>query len=165
MGIFTKKKKEIWAERARSSERLVQLDKGDILIKKNFDFDLVSSVISLGQRIGQHFNSEGTGDGDWSSGHVALALDKLRLAEQTGEGLSINTFGVTSKEIAPHEVSLVYYDVWDCRDVDVKKMAADFAESFCAPQKKVAIVEDIGGHFSGFHCIHLIFVSAFSFHI
>ena len=42
---------------------------------------------------------------------------------------------------------------------------ADFAESFCAPQKKVAIVEDIGGHFSGFHCIHLIFVSAFSFHI
>lgn len=130
MGIFTKKKKEIWAERARSGEKIVHLDKGDILIKKNFDFDLVSSVISLGQRIGQHFNSEGTGDGDWSSGHVALALDRLRLAEQTGEGLSINTLGVTSKEIAPHEVSLVYYDVWDCQDVNVKKTAADFAESF-----------------------------------
>ena len=130
MGIFTKKKKEIWNERARSGEKIVYLDKGDILIKKNFDFDLVSSVISLGQRIGQHFNSEGTGDGDWSSGHVALALDRQRLAEQTGEGLSINTFGVTSKKIAPHEVSLVYYDVWDCRDVDVKKTAADFAESF-----------------------------------
>ena len=130
MGIFTKKKKEIWVERARSGEKIVHLDKGDILIKKNFDFDLVSSVISLGQRIGQHFNSEGTGDGDWSSGHVALALDRLRLAEQTGEGLSINTLGVTSKEIAPHEVSLVYYDVWDCQDVNVKKTAADFAESF-----------------------------------
>ena len=124
--IFTKTKKAEWTERARGAEKLTHLDKGDILIKKNFDFDLVSSVISLGQRIGQYFNTEGTGEGDWSSGHVALALDQLRLAEQTGEGLSINTFGVTSKELAPHEVSLVYYDVWDCRDSNVKKNSAEF---------------------------------------
>lgn len=164
MGIFTKTKKAEWTERARGAEKLTHLDKGDILIKKNFDFDLVSSVISLGQRIGQYFNTEGTGEGDWSSGHVALALDQLRLAEQTGEGLSINTFGVTSKELAPHEVSLVYYDVWDCRDSNVKKMAAEFAESFTygrpirqraqlpaenyfAPSARQSIQPNIGGKY------------------
>ena len=40
-------------------------------------------------------------------------------------------------------------------------LVADFAASFCAAHKKeVAIVEDIGGHFSAFHCIQITSWSA-----
>lgn len=70
--------------------------------------------------------------GDWTTGHVAVAVSPVRLAEQTGTGVMINTLNVTAHHIQEHNVANVYYYVYRCNNPAVAKNAAILAESFAA---------------------------------
>lgn len=148
-----KKKKENWQRELnaglglhnlglKASDLIDAISAGHILLKKNFDFDFVASTISMGQRVGQWTSGGKTGekgvwgnDGDWATGHVAIGLTGNRVAEQTGVGVSINTFGVNDQllkdqKLAEHQIANVYYEVYECQSKQTADLAAKFAESF-----------------------------------
>lgn len=75
-------------------------------------------------------DSQGDDTGDWATGHVAVAVSPVRLAEQTGTGVMINTLNVTAHHIQEHNVAEVYYYVYRCNHPAVAKNAAQLAESF-----------------------------------
>jgi len=77
-------------------------------------------------------DSQGEDTGDWATGHVAVAVSPVRLAEQTGTGVMINTLNVTAHHIQEHNVANVYYYVYRCNNPAVAKNAAILAESFAA---------------------------------
>ena len=126
------------------------LQPGDILLKMNFTLDKVpvANIISTGQRILQVSEKEG----DWATGHVAIAIDQLRVAEQTGAGVSINTLGVTEKSVAEHKVDTVYYYVWRCRKTKIAETAAKLANSFATARplrnSREQLYAGIGGQYA-----------------
>lgn len=124
---FPKDEINAWHQRLLDVQ-VEHLQPGDILLKMNFTMDAtpVANVISTGQRMLQSYEKEGS----YATGHVAVALDPLRLAEQTGAGVSINTLGVTDKNVAEHKIDLVYYYVFRCMCRKVSDAAAKLAESF-----------------------------------
>lgn len=144
-------KDEINAWHQRLLEKQVRhLQAGDILLKMNFTMDAapVANVISTGQRILQSYEKEGS----YASGHVAIALDGLRVAEQTGAGVSINTLGVTDTDVAAHKIDTVYYYVFRCTCRNVSEAAAKLAESFTTgsplANRTGQLQHDIGGNYA-----------------
>jgi hypothetical protein len=142
-------KDEINAWRMRLVDSQVEhLQAGDILLKMNFTMDEmpVANVISTGQRLLQSYE-----DASYAIGHVAIAIDSLRLAEQTGAGVSINTLGVTDKNVAEHKIDHVYYYVWRCKCRQVREAAAKLAESFAIgcplTNRNAGLQAGIGGQY------------------
>ncbi len=76
--------------------------------------------------------SEGDDTGEWTTGHVAIAIDPVRLAEQTGTGVMINTLNVTDQHIQEHQLAEVCYYVYRCNNKWIADNAARLAESFAA---------------------------------
>lgn len=143
---FPKDEINAWHMRLVDSQ-VDHLQAGDILLKMNFTMDEmpIANVISTGQRILQSHEKGAS----YAIGHVAIAIDSLRLAEQTGAGVSINTLGVTDKNIAEHKVDHVYYYVWRCRCRQVSEAAAKLAESFATgsplTNRRAVLQHGIGG--------------------
>lgn len=145
---FPKDEINAWHMRLVDSQ-VEHLQAGDILLKMNFTMDEVpiANVISTGQRLLQGHEKGAS----YAVGHVAIAIDSLRIAEQTGAGVSINTLGVTDKHIAEHKVDHVYYYVWRCRCRQVSEAAARLAESFATgsplPNRTAVLQHGIGGKY------------------
>lgn len=144
-------KDEINAWYQRLAEKQVKhLQAGDILLKMNFTMDAmpVANIISTGQRVLQSYETGGS----YATGHVAIALDPLRLAEQTGAGVSINTLGVTDTDVAEHKIDTVYYYVFRCTCRSVREAAAKLAESFTTgsplPNRGGPLQHEIGGDYA-----------------